>query len=112
MLIGATVVTHGMPRLHVKTADDIARQVGRHYGDTHPRIVYVESTQTDPPPHDPMYIMTLAGHFHEGRRVARYVRFSALADKAYLWGVVGYNHSGSTLWSDDELALLLPLLCG
>jgi hypothetical protein len=50
-----------------------------------------------------MYIMTLAGLFHEGPRVARYVRFSALADKAYVWGVVGYNHSGSTLWSDDEL---------
>src|SRR5213595_3623155 len=71
MLIGATVLTQGPPRLHVKTAEDIARHVGRHYGDTHPRIVHVESTQTDNPPHDPMYIMTLAGHFHEGRRVAR-----------------------------------------
>jgi hypothetical protein len=106
MLIGDTVVTHGTPRLHVKTAEDIARQVGRHYGDMHPRIVYVESTQTDPPPHDPMYIMTLAGHFHEGRRVARYVSFSALADKTYVWGVMGYNQPGSTLWSDDELERL------
>jgi len=103
MLIGDTVVTHGTPRLYVKTAEDIARQVGRHYGDTHPRIVHVECTQTDPPPHDPMYYMTLAGHFHEGRRVAHYVRFSALADKAYVWGVIGYNRSGSTLWVDDEL---------
>jgi hypothetical protein len=103
MLIGDTVVTHGAHRLQVKTADDIARQVGRHYGDTHPRIVYVESTQTDNPPHDPMYIMALAGHFHERRRVAHYVRFSALADKAYVWGVMGYNHPGATLWSDDEL---------
>lgn len=106
MLTAVIVVTHGTPRLHLKTADDIARQVGKHYGDTHPRIVSLVPTQTDNPPHDPMYYITLAGHFHEGYRVAHYVSFSALADKAYVWGVMGYNHLGSTLWFDDELAPL------
>jgi hypothetical protein len=103
VLIGDTVVTDGMPRLHVKTADVIARQVGRYYGDMHPRIVDVESTRTDNPPHDRMYYITLAGHFHEGRRAAHYVGFSALADRIYVWGVMGYNHPGSMLWFDDEL---------
>ena len=88
---------------YARSAQSIAGQVGAHYGDAHPRIVSADATQTDNPPHDPMYTIILAGHFHHGRQIARYLSFSALADKTYVWAICGYNRPGTNLWVDDEL---------
>lgn len=103
VLVGTSLAVYALRQPHVRTAESIAGLVSAHYGDTHPRIVRVVSTQTDNPPHDPMYSIILSGHFHKGPQLVHYIIFSALADKTYVWGVRGYNRFDVTLWFDDEL---------
>ncbi|SRR5579883_44205 len=105
-VLGAGLVSFGTVAFGVRTPDAVARQVGAHYGDPHPRIIALFSTTTDNPPHDPMYGMTLRGRFRHGRLRARFVRFSALADKTYVWGLVGYNDARAMLWWEAELGPL------
>ncbi len=109
LLLGVAIGVYRVIWPPVKSPTDVAYEVGAHYGDVHPRIVAVESTSTDNIPHDPMYFMTIEGRFHKGRQIVRYVSFSALADRTYVWGVQGYNKAGSPDWSENELEPLPPL---
>jgi len=102
-VVMATAVARGTYQPPRKTAQSIAARVGGHYGDAHPRLVHVDSMQTDNPPHDPMYVITVAGHFRHGQQIAHYIGFSALANKTYVWAIFGYNRPGAILWSDREL---------
>jgi hypothetical protein len=87
----------------VETLAQIALRVGAAYGERYPRVVTATSSTTDNPPHDPMYLMKIAGRFHKGHLSARYLEFSALADRMYVWGIQAYNTLGKNLWFDDLL---------
>src|SRR5947209_8733661 len=69
------------------SAQTVADRVGAVYGDAHPRIVRVISDVTDGPTNEPMFLLTIRGHFHKGGRTARYLAFSALANRPYAWGL-------------------------
>jgi hypothetical protein len=94
---------------HLLSPDDIARQVGTYYGEAHAHITNVMTTQEDPPPHDPMYIMSLTGHFHKGALVAHTLSFSALASRMYVWGITARDQAGNEVWFDRELGSTSPL---
>lgn len=83
----------------------IAQQVATYYGESHAKITYVRSDQTDNPPHDPMYLMTLTGHFSKGKLVASTLNFSALANKMYVWNIYAYDTAKHEIWLDHELKL-------
>jgi hypothetical protein len=85
--------------------NDIAKQVGSYYGDSHPQVRYVISDHADPPPHDPMYSITLVGHFQKNAMAAQTLYFSALANKMYVWDIYAYNQQGQEVWMDKELPL-------
>jgi hypothetical protein len=106
-VLGAGLVFFGTAAHDTRPPDAVARQVGAHYGDSHPRILALTSTTTDNPPHDPMYFMTLGGRFRYGHRRARFVQFSALADQAYVWGLIGYTTDArAPLWWEADLGPL------
>jgi hypothetical protein len=71
----------------------VADDVGRVYHDAHPDVIRVISTETDGPVQEPMYGLTVRGHFHYGSRHAHYLSFSALATRRYAWA----------LWAGDTL---------
>ena len=87
------------------SAGDIARQVAAHYGDSHPQDIQVQSTQTDNPPHDPMYLITITGNFHKGTLKAHSLSFSALATKMYAWNIYAFDQSGKQQWMDNDLTM-------
>ena len=94
------------PQQHLLSPTDIARQVGAYYGDPHAQINgEVKSTETDNPPHDPMYIMGLVGNFHKGTLQAHSLGFSALATRMYIWSIYAYNGTGHQIWHELELPL-------
>ena len=87
------------------SARSLIHRVAARYHESHPRVVLVERTHTDPPPHDPMYFVHLTGHFRRGRAVAHELYFSALADRLYIWGVTGYAGQGKhrhSTWMDCQ----------
>lgn len=108
LIVGVGVdvgVTHAFtPRL--LRPDSIVRQVATAYGDAHPRIVRVVSDVTDPPPHHAMYTITVTGYFRSGHQRARYLVISALADKAFVFGINAYERLGQThpVWFDPGQA--------
>ncbi|GAC1470208.1 MAG: hypothetical protein PVSMB7_20700 [Chloroflexota bacterium] len=81
----------------------VVQRVSRVYGEKRPRIIHLERTQTDPIPHEPMYFVGLAGHFRKGRKTARLLYFSALANRWYVWGIVAYDGHRHLLWTDVRL---------
>ena len=103
VLVSASALTACGDGSHTLSTDDIAKQVANHYGEPHPKVLQVKSTETDNPPHDSMYLITLSGHFHKGTIKAQYLSFSALADKMYVWNIFGYNQSDQSLWQDMQL---------
>lgn len=88
--------------VHLTTKQIIAR-VGATYGDRKPRVVHVERTNTEGAPPQVMYLVQIAGTFHRGRVSARYLSFSALASRWYVWDVVGYDSHHHRRWSDATL---------
>ena len=97
------VSTYTIHQHSLLSADDIARQVAAHYGDSHPQDIQVQSTQTDNPPHDPMYLITITGNFHKGTLKAHSLSFSALATKLYAWNIYAFDQLGQQQWQDDDL---------
>ena len=89
---------------------ELARQAAAVYGEQHPRIVQVTRTATDNSG-EPMYRILLAGRFVKYGRPARYLAFSALANRHYIWAICGYATLQSAkadappgcVWGDDEL---------
>lgn len=69
---------------HLLSTIDIVRKVGAYYGDPHAQIKGVKSTETDNPPHDPMYIMGVVGNCHKGILKAHSLSFSALTMRMYV----------------------------
>lgn len=80
----------------------IAQKVAKHYGESSPKIVSSEETETVNPPHDPMCIMGIEGHFHKGSLVATSLYFSALTNKMYVWNIRAYNASKQEVWVDPD----------
>lgn len=104
LFLGSTFVsacTTGQPLL---SADTIARRVANHYGESSPVIVSVTNTETDNPPHDPMYLIALAGRFQKGSLVATSLGFSALANRMYVWYIRGYDADNREVWMDKEFS--------
>ena len=50
-----------------------------------------------------MYVMGLSGHFHKGRKAAKYLHFSALASRWHVWGITGLGSRHQVLWTDSVL---------
>jgi hypothetical protein len=104
VLIGAGVLTACSTReQHLFSATDIAKQVRLHYGELHPDMVSVKSDSSDGSAPQPMYLMTLRGHFQKNTLTAHYLSFSALAEKMYVWNIYGYDQPGSAQLWDTEL---------
>jgi hypothetical protein len=104
VLIGVGVLTACSTReQQLLSATDIAKQVSIHYGDLHPDIVSVKSDSSDGSAPQPMYLMTLRGHFHKNTLTAHYLSFSALAEKMYVWNIYGYDQPGPAQLWDTEL---------
>ena len=96
------------PTMHLLSPEEIASYVGTAYGDSQAEVAGVKSDVTDNPPHDPMYHMTLTGHFHKGALEASTLGFSALADRMYVWVIYAYDQAGTEVWFDHELAPASP----
>lgn len=90
-------------------AQEVANEVGRIYYDAHPRIVRVISDETEGSVHEPMYGLTVFGHFRNGNRTAQYLIFSALASRHYAWGLWAGNtlpsHTAHRSWFADVVPL-------
>jgi hypothetical protein len=108
LLISSILAACGTSTSHLLSPDEIAKQVGAHYGEAHPQITAVMSTEADPPPHDPMYLMTITGHFKKGALEADSLGFSALASRMYVWNIYAYNQAGNEVWIDRELGPVAP----
>jgi hypothetical protein len=96
------------PTVRLLSPEEIARQVGAAYGEPHAQIAKVMSDVTVNPPYDPLYAMTLTGHFHKGALEAQKLGFSALATRMYVWNIHAYDQAGKEVWFDHELAPASP----
>lgn len=83
------------------TPNDIAHRIGAVYGDSQARVAWVQSDQTEGPPFHPMYLMLVSGHFHDGRRYASCLSFSATTDHLYIWAIRATAQS-RVVWTEDE----------
>lgn len=111
LLIGSMLTACGTTRtttVHLLSSDEIAGQVSAHYGEAHVHIIRAMSTVADPPPHDPMYLMSLTGHFHKGALEAHTLSFSALANRMYVWDISAHDQAGNEVWFDRELGSAPP----
>ncbi len=105
------VLTTGYALLHRSTTvttstmspSAIAQQVGAVYGDANPHIDSVHADQTDNPPHQPMYLITLHGTFHKGEVSAEELDFSTTADGHDTWAIRGLTSTGTVAWLDNTL---------
>src|SRR5262245_12086659 len=70
LLTGSVVTACGTSSAHSLSPDEIAKQVGIHYGDSQARVASAKSDVADPPPHEPIYLMSITGHFHKGALTA------------------------------------------
>lgn len=82
---------------------DIARFVGAHYGDPDAKVVDARSDVSEGSEHEPMYSMTISGHFHKDSLQAVNISFSALADKMYPWSIMAFDQAGEQVWQDMEI---------
>lgn len=101
--IAAPWATSHLPEAHHRQLSpaQIAQRIGAAYGDAHARVVWARADQTEGPPFHPMYLMDVAGHFHEGVRRAATLTFSATADHLYVWGIRAYEGQ-RLVWTDEE----------
>lgn len=103
LLIGGSVTACGTTTTQRLSPDEIAKQVGIHYGDPQARVAGVKSTVADPPPHEPMYLMSVTGNFHKGALAAVKLGFSATADRMYVWHISAFDQAGNEVWFDQDL---------
>jgi hypothetical protein len=96
------------PTTRLLSPQAIASYVGTAYSDPQAVIAGVKSDVTDPAPGEPMYHMTLTGHFHKGALEAETLGFSALANRMYVWAIWAYDQAGTEVWFDKELAPASP----
>jgi hypothetical protein len=108
LLTSSILTACGTSTAHLLSSDEIAKLVSTHYGEAHPQITWVKSTVADPPPHDPMYLMTISGHFKKGALEADTLDFSALATRMYVWNIYAYDQAGNEVWIDRELGPVAP----
>lgn len=108
LLTSSILTACGTSAAHLLSSDEIARLVSTHYGEAHPQITGVKSTVADPPPHDPMYLMTITGHFKKGALEADRLSFSALASRMYVWNIYAFDQAGNEVWIDRELGSATP----
>jgi len=83
----------------------VIHRVAAAYGENHPHVVHLQRTRTDSSPNEPMYFVVLSGHFHKGSKRAVYLSFSALADRSYIWGVLGQDAHHRQVWLDSILRI-------
>jgi hypothetical protein len=84
-------------------ARSLIQHIGARYHDTHPVVLEIQRNHTDPPPHDPMYFIHLAGRFRRGKAQADELYIVALADRYYISGITGYTGTGKhrhIVWTD------------
>jgi hypothetical protein len=103
LLISGSVTACGTSMAHRLSPDEIARQVGNHYGDPQAQLAGVKDDVADPPPHEPMYHIGLTGYFHKGALVAVRLYFSATAERMYVWNVLAVDQAGKQVWYDQDL---------
>lgn len=84
------------------TPHRVAVRVGALFGDRHPRIIHLQRTVTEGS-EQPMYVIEITGRFHQRRRHARYLYFSALEKRWHVWGVVAYNAHHHIVWTDPSI---------
>lgn len=101
LLISVCVAACGTSAASSVSPNQIAKQVGAHYGDAQAQVAGVRSTESDQ--QDPMYLMTLTGRFHKGSLVAVRLGFSALADRMYVWHISAFDQAGNLMWFDRDL---------
>lgn len=63
-------------------------KVSRHYGESSPRVDRVVETTSVAPPYELMYLVSLTGHFHEGKAKNPSLSFSVLADGTEAWAIL------------------------
>src|SRR5689334_1762317 len=86
----------------------VADTVGSVYDDPHPHIVRVVSTESDGAVHEPIYILTVRGHFRYRSRTAHYLIFTASAGRWYagsLWAGNSLNQHVHRSWFADTVPL-------
>ncbi|HEX8917495.1 MAG TPA: hypothetical protein VF898_03250 [Chloroflexota bacterium] len=103
MLLLSTVRVDASNREHTISAAALIREVAAVYGEHKPQVVTLQRTITDSTPNQRMYFVELRGHFRKGKLTARYLLFSALAKRWYVWGVVGENGQHHPVWIVDVL---------
>jgi hypothetical protein len=84
------------------SAQAAADRVGAVYGDPHAHIVREVTGSSEGPASEPLYSLTVTGHFREGSRTARYLEFTASAVGGYaccLWAATAWPiaHSRTVL---------------
>ena len=110
LLLGICSVTApacGEPIRQLLSPQQIARQVGTHYGDPHAVVVKSRSDWTEAD-RTPMYLMTVAGQLHLNGVPAATVAFSALATRLYVWDIRAFDEAGQQVWSEREWAPAAP----
>jgi hypothetical protein len=103
LFISTMVTACGASTAYRLSPDEIAKQVGIHYGDPQAHVAGVKTTVADPPPHEPMYLMSVTGSFHKGALVAVKLGFSATADRMYVWSIYAFDQAGNEVWFDRDL---------
>ncbi|HEX8995326.1 MAG TPA: hypothetical protein VF812_04805 [Ktedonobacterales bacterium] len=103
LLISSIVTACGASTTHHLSPDEIAKQVGIHYGDSQAQVTGVKDAVADGPGQHPMYLISVTGRFHKGALVAVRLDFSALADSMYVWHVYAYDQTGKEIWIDRDL---------
>jgi hypothetical protein len=96
------------PTARLLSPQEIASYVGMAYGDPHAQITKVMSDVAEAPPHEPIYTMSLTGHFHKGALEAVTLAFSASATRMYVWFIHAYDQADNEVWFDHELAPASP----
>jgi hypothetical protein len=94
------------------SANSLISEISALYGERHPRVLGLARTLSDGPTQEPMYTVRLSGRFHRFRVQADELYFSALADRRFIWGVVGYQGRGvdrHNVWMDCQRTCTGPI---
>jgi len=101
-IFGATApACVGEPTRQFLSQQQIAGQVGAHYGDPNAVVVRSRSDWTEAD-RTPMYLMTIAGHLRLNGVPAATIAFSALATRLYVWDIRAFDGAGQQVWSEGE----------
>jgi len=102
LLISSGVTACGTSAAPHLRPDEIAKQVGAHYGDPQAQVVEVRSELTDGT-QEPMYLMSVTGRFHKRTLAAVTLGFSAMADRMYVWHILAFDQAGNEVWFDRDM---------